>query len=96
MKRLAVILILFLMTVLFSPHPRQKVSLTNFPNSEIFAQQILDFNSEDDTQEMDEEDDVWYEQEFFQRKLFQKTLPPLTNREAIKWSFIMAEPHTFL
>jgi hypothetical protein len=96
MKRIIISGILFLLTVLFSPLWGPEVTPTNIPGSRMAAQEVLDFPQEDETQEPEEEDDVWYEQEFFQRKLYQKALPTLTNREAVIWSFRMAEPHTFL
>lgn len=96
MKRIIISGILFLLTVLFSPLWGPEVTPINVPGSRMAAQEVLDFPQEDETQQPEEEDDVWYEQEFFQRKLYQKALPTLTNREAVIWSFRMAEPHTFL
>jgi hypothetical protein len=96
MKRIIISGTLFLLTVLFFPLSGPEVSPTNDPGSRMAAQEVLDFSQEDETQEPKEEDDVWYEQEFFQRKLYQKALPSLTNRQAVIWSFRMAEPHTFL
>lgn len=48
---------------------------------------------------MEPEDDLFpfsYEQDILSRKIFQKTLPPLDNREKIVWSFKIADRDPFL
>lgn len=50
-------------------------------------------------QETDDEDIFTEDQEIFssrQRKLFQKKLAPLTNKERIVWAFRLSETNTFL
>lgn len=43
-----------------------------------------------------EDDSFDYESDFFRRKIYQKTLPPLSNKEKIIWSFRMANKNPFL
>jgi hypothetical protein len=43
-----------------------------------------------------EDDDFYYESDFFRRKIYQKKLPPLSNKEKIIWSFRMANKNLFL
>jgi len=43
-----------------------------------------------------EDDSFDYESDFFRRKIYQKTLPPLSNKEKIVWSFRMANKNPFL
>lgn len=43
-----------------------------------------------------DEDDFFYDPEIISRKLFQKTLPALSSREKILWSFRMADSNLFL
>lgn len=42
-----------------------------------------------------DEDDFFYDQETISRKLFQKTLPSLSNHEKILWSFRLADSDIF-
>ncbi|UCH95280.1 MAG: hypothetical protein JSV88_00155 [Candidatus Aminicenantes bacterium] len=49
-----------------------------------------------DGSEMEEEDIFSYDQDFLTRKIYQKKLQPLTNKERIIWSFRMAETNAFL
>ena len=47
----------------------------------------------------DSEDDIFsntYERELLSRKIFKKSLPPLSNKEKISWSFKTAKANTFL
>ena len=47
----------------------------------------------------DSEDDIFsttYEREVLSQKIFKKSLPPLTRREKIIWSFKTAKATTFL
>jgi hypothetical protein len=47
----------------------------------------------------DSEDDIFsntYEQELLSRKIFKKSLPPLSQKEKISWSFKTAKANTFL
>lgn len=43
-----------------------------------------------------DEDDFFYDPEIISRKLFQKTLPALSSREKILWSFRIADSDLFL
>jgi hypothetical protein len=55
--------------------------------------------NEEVRQDMDDEDIFTDDQEIFssrQRKLFQKKLAPLTNKEKIVWAFRLSETNTFL
>ncbi len=49
-----------------------------------------------DSSEIEDDDFLPYDQDFLTRKLFQKTLPPLTRKERIIWSFRMADSNAFL
>jgi hypothetical protein len=47
----------------------------------------------------DREDDIFsttYEREMLSRKIFKKSLPPLSQKEKISWSFKTARANTFL
>jgi hypothetical protein len=47
----------------------------------------------------DREDDIFsstYERELLARKIFKKSLPPLSRKEKIIWSFKTAKANTFL
>jgi hypothetical protein len=47
----------------------------------------------------DSEDDIFsstYERELLSRKIFKKSLPPLSRKEKIIWSFKTARANTFL
>lgn len=47
----------------------------------------------------DSEDDIFsttYERELLARKIFKKSLPPLSRKEKISWSFKTAKAHIFL
>jgi hypothetical protein len=47
----------------------------------------------------DNEDEIFsttYERELLSRKLFKKSLPPLSRKEKISWSFKTAKANTFL
>lgn len=49
-----------------------------------------------DSSEIEDDDLFPYDQDFLTRKLFQKTLPPLTGKERIIWSFRLADSNAFL
>lgn len=49
-----------------------------------------------DSSEIEDDDFFPYDQDFLTRKLFQKTLPPLTRKERVIWSFRMADSNAFL
>ena len=49
-----------------------------------------------DSTEIEDDDFFPYDQDFLTRKLFQRTLPPLTRKEEIIWSFRMADSNAFL
>lgn len=47
----------------------------------------------------DSEDDIFsttYERELLSRRIFKKSLPPLSRKEVISWSFKTADSNTFL
>jgi hypothetical protein len=47
----------------------------------------------------DSEDDIFsstYERELLSHRIFKKFLPPLSRKEAIRWSFKTAKANTFL
>ena len=47
----------------------------------------------------DSEEDIFsttYERELLSRKIFKKSLPPLSRKEKIIWSFKIAKANTFL
>jgi hypothetical protein len=47
----------------------------------------------------DSEDDIFsttYERELLSRRMFKKSLPPLSRKEKISWSFRTARANTFL
>jgi hypothetical protein len=47
----------------------------------------------------DSEDDIFsntYERELLSRKIFKKSLPPLSQKEKISWAFKTAKANTFL
>jgi hypothetical protein len=95
MKRLMMITTLFLL-IIFSPsHSGQEAALADVYRGESTAPQVMEL-PEGGAQQLEEDDDVWFDQEFFRRKLFQKNLEPLTKRQKITWSFRMAETNTFL
>jgi len=52
--------------------------------------------SEYDSTSVQEDDIFSYEEDFLTRKLFQRELPPLTQKERIIWSFRMADTNAFL
>lgn len=48
---------------------------------------------------MDSEDDIFsttYERELLSRRIFKKSLPPLSRKETIIWSFKTSKSNTFL
>jgi hypothetical protein len=49
-----------------------------------------------DSSEIEDDDFFPFDQDFLTRKLFQKTLLPLTRKERIIWSFRMADSNAFL
>lgn len=49
-----------------------------------------------DQDEKEDEDTIFYDQDYFMRKLSQKTLPALKPREKITWAFKLSEKHLFL
>jgi hypothetical protein len=49
-----------------------------------------------DSSEIEDDDFFPYDQDFLTRKLFQKTLLPLTSKERIIWSFRLADSNAFL
>jgi len=49
-----------------------------------------------DQDEKEDEDTIFYDQDYFMRKLSQRTLPQLTPREKITWAFKLADKHLFL
>jgi hypothetical protein len=53
--------------------------------------------NQDDRSETEENNFLNIEEQYsISRKLYQKPLPPLNNRDKIRWAFRMAETNTFL
>jgi predicted DNA binding CopG/RHH family protein len=77
----------------------QSGSTSPAPDSQDRQSDKTSIISEEVGQETDDEDIFSDDQEIFslrQRKLFQKKLVPLTNKERIVWAFRLSETNTFL
>lgn len=90
------VIILSFWASLFAPvsSPPSKTNPDNIPD--IISQKILDNQEQNPDEFGDDEDALLYEQEIIYRKLFQKTLPPLSNKKKIIWAFRMSESDLFL
>jgi hypothetical protein len=66
----------------------------------IEQKKIIDTNATEKSDSFpDSEDDIFtttYERELLSRKIFKKSLPPLSRKEKISWSFKTAKANTFL
>ena len=96
MKYLVIVIILSFWASLFAPvsSPLSKTNPDNIPNT--ISQIILDNQEQNPDEFGEDEDALLYEQEIIYRKLFQKTLPPLSNKKKIIWAFRMSESDLFL
>ena len=98
--KLSIIILIFTLNVfLFSPITKQKKTTEKDNNNNITSQNILDYQqpeSEDSDDPLDDEEYLFYDQEIFTRKLFQKDLQPLSKKEKIIWAFRMSSPDLFL
>lgn len=66
-------------------------------NQNTTESQKIDFNSsEGNLDDMEEETYMANDMDIFARKLFQKKLPPLSNKEKIIWAFRMSKNTIFL
>jgi len=88
--------IAFLVLWLYAPHAAkgsaygQNTAQQNLPGAAA---------SEGPDRFTDSEDDIFsttYERELLSRRIFKKSLPPLSRREKISWSFRTAKANTFL
>jgi len=59
-------------------------------------QQVVNIPSGQEPPDLEDDDDVWIDQEFFPRKLFHKNLDLMNKKEKISWSFRMADTYPFL
>lgn len=96
MKYFVILIMLSFWASLFAPvsSPPSKTNPDNIPD--IISQINLDNQEQNPDEFGDDEDALLYEQEIIYRKLFQKTLPPLSNKNKIIWAFRMTEPDLFL
>jgi hypothetical protein len=94
MRKAVFLILLFL---LLSPRPFKASALEQNPDStaapapSAVPQKIVPY--------ADGEDDIFsntYERELLSRRFFQKTLPPLSRREKIVWSFKTARANLLL
>jgi len=93
--RIPLATVALLLLVSISPLPQDLPSLA--PQSDAPPSEEIPTLQDDEIAEpLEEDDSMFYDQEIFSRKLFQKTLPPLSGREKIVWSFRMATPDPFL
>lgn len=88
-KILAVLLLIYLSFVLTAQN--------DGPPENNAAPQTVDVEVPDDqNQEMEDDDYFLYDQDMLSRELYEKELPPLSNKEKIIWSFRLAETNSFL
>jgi hypothetical protein len=95
MRRFFFVIIL-LLGLLQTPHSSNPTAAEENPGRANFS---APQKTEKIDRSTDSEDDIFstaYERELLLRKLFQKTLPPLSNKEKIIWSFKTAKANTFL
>ncbi len=96
MKRVLLVVALFLLTVLSSEISGNKGISGNTGINAVQFQQVVSIPTNQDPADIEDEDDVWIDQEFFPRKLFQKNLDQMSEKEKISWSFRMAKTYPFL
>lgn len=96
MKQALIIFTFFLLTLLSTQISGNKgqTELTGDFNAQF--QQVVDIPARQDPADLEDEDDVWIDQEFFPRKLFQKNLDMMSTREKISWSFRLADSYPYL
>ena len=97
MKTVLAVLLISLVSISFSPRDQEDNAMQDQESEQTVQQEIPEFPSQDTPSPYQDEDDMLlYDQEIFSRKLFQKTLPQLTKKETIIWSFRLADPDPFL
>ncbi|MBN2400270.1 MAG: hypothetical protein JXI33_08030 [Candidatus Aminicenantes bacterium] len=88
--------IVFLLLLLRSPRAANIPAYGKNPNQQGFSETTAPENSD---RFMDSEDDIFsttYERELLSRRIFKKSLPPLSRKETIIWSFKTSKSNTFL
>jgi len=90
-----IIFLFFSLSLSFSDSNTNKDKSYNSPQIKKTKEQTSFQMQENDDYKI-EDDDFYYESNFFPRKIYQKKLVPLSNREKIIWSFRMANKNLFL
>lgn len=88
-----IIFLFFSLSLSFSDSNKDKSY--NNPQIEKTKEQTSFQMQENDDYKL-EDDSFDYESDFFRRKIYQKKLLPLSNKEKIIWSFRMANKNPFL
>lgn len=96
MKRIVFVAILVCGIHLFAPVSQSVDFYESHESAPLISQNLMNNQQQQGDELGDDEDYMFYEQEIFSRKLFQKKLPPLTQKEKIIWAFRMSEPDLFL
>jgi hypothetical protein len=97
MKTALAVLLISLVSISFSPRDQEGDTGQGQDSVQTVQQEIPEFPSQDTPSPYQDEDDMLlYDQEIFSRKLFQKTLPQLSKKETIIWSFRLADPDPYL
>jgi hypothetical protein len=94
MKR--IFLISLLVLLLRTPYPSQTSAFAQNTEQNKMSEMSA---PEKSNRFPDSEDDIFsttYERELLSRKIFKKSLPPLSRKEKIIWSFKTAKANTFL
>jgi hypothetical protein len=94
MKRILFIVLLFLL--LRTPYTSQTKPFAQNSEQEKLPDTVAPEKSD---RFPDSEEDIFsttYERELLSRKIFKKSLPPLSRKEKIIWSFKIAKANTFL
>lgn len=89
------LLVVFLVLLLQSPQASRSSAYGQNPN----RQSLNPTGTETMDRFSDGEDDIFstpYERELLSRRMFKKSLPPLSTREKVDWSFRTARANTFL
>lgn len=94
LKTIFVLLIVFLLTFLILAQKTLSYDDLNQENIDPKATGIEE-NTEN-YMPTEEEDSVYFREDIFLRKLDDKKLPPLSNKEKIIWAFRLAETNPFL
>lgn len=89
---LAVLLLIYLSFVLTA---QNSAPVENNTGPQAVGVDVPD-DPNDQSQEIEDDDYFSYDQDILSRKLYEKKLPPLSNKEKIIWSFRLAETNSFL